>query len=222
MNWENVYLICFGVGLVLSIVAALGGLAHFRLGHAHVHSHVHLGHAHAGAGHASVHGSRVSNSHAAAVSPVNGFTLMAFLCWFGGTGYLLRHLSTLLAPIVLALSIVGGATGAWLILLFLTKVLLPHEHALTAEETETAGVLARVSSAIRPGGIGEVIFSQAGARRAAPARSEDGRPIEKESEVVVMRYERGVAYVRRWEELTGEVDSLAHENENGSLKRFRG
>ncbi|HEY4051218.1 MAG TPA: hypothetical protein VGM27_30520 [Acidobacteriaceae bacterium] len=219
MNWENVYLICFGVGLVLSIVAALGGLAHFRLGHAHVHPHLHVGHAHAGAGHASVRGTTASNSHPGTVSPVNGFTLMAFLCWFGGTGYLLHHLSTLFAPIVLALSVAGGVTGAWLVLLFLTKVLLPHEHALTADETETAGALARVSSAIRPCGIGEVVFSQGGARRAAPARSEDGALIEKDSEVVVMRYERGVAYVRRWEELTGEAESLA--GENGSLKRFR-
>jgi hypothetical protein len=214
MNWENVYLICFGVGLVLSIVAAMGGLAHLRLGHAHVH----LGHAHAG--HGAVHGTSVSGSHGGSVSPVNGFTLMGFLCWFGGTGYLLHHLSTLLAPIVLALSVVGGVAGAWLVLLFLTKVLLPHEHALTAEETETAGVVARVSSAIRPGGIGEIVFSQCGARRASPARSEDGASIEKESEVVVMRYERGVAYVRRWEELTGETVSLPPQTENGSSNRF--
>ena len=214
MNWENVYLICFGVGLLLSIVAAMGGLAHFRLGHAHVH----LGHAHAG--HAPVHGTSASNSHTGTVSSVNGFTLMAFLCWFGGTGYLLRHLSTLLAPIVLGLSVVGGVTGGWLVLLFLTKVLLPHEHALTAEETETAGVVGRVSSAIRPGGIGEIVFSQCGVRRASPARSEDGASIEKESEVVVMRYERGVAYVRRWEELTGEAVSLPPQSENGSSTRF--
>jgi hypothetical protein len=60
-------------------------------------------------------------------------------------------------------------------------------------------VLANVSDTIRDGnGIGEIIFSQTGARRAAAARSEDGLAIERGTEVVVIRYERGIAYVRRW------------------------
>jgi hypothetical protein len=63
-------------------------------------------------------------------------------------------------------------------------------------------VLGTVTSNIRPSGTGEMIFSQAGARRAAPARSEDGLTIEKGTEVVVTRYERGIAYVRPWDELT--------------------
>ena len=64
------------------------------------------------------------------------------------------------------------------------------------------GVLGKVASPIRPSGTGEIIFSQAGARRAAPARSEDELVIPKGAEVVVTRYERGIAYVRPWEELT--------------------
>jgi hypothetical protein len=64
------------------------------------------------------------------------------------------------------------------------------------------GVLGTVSSNIRPSGTGEMIFSQAGARRAAPARSDDDVEIVKGTEVVVTRYERGVAYVRCWEDLT--------------------
>ena len=64
------------------------------------------------------------------------------------------------------------------------------------------GVLGMVTSSIRPSGTGELIFSQAGTRRATPARSEDGLEIAKGTEVVVTRYERGIAYVRPWEELT--------------------
>jgi hypothetical protein len=63
------------------------------------------------------------------------------------------------------------------------------------------GVLGRVNSAIRPSGTGEVIFSQAGARRAVAARSQEGLVIPKGTEVVVTHYERGVAYVRPWEDL---------------------
>ncbi len=55
---------------------------------------------------------------------------------------------------------------------------------------------------MRENGTGEMIFSQDGVRRAASARSEDGRPIAKGVEVVVTRYERGIAYVRPWEEIS--------------------
>jgi hypothetical protein len=84
----------------------------------------------------------------------------------------------------------------------LFKVLLPHENVMDTADTEMAGVVGRVSNGIRDGGgIGEIIFSQTGARRAAAARSDDGNPIERGAEVIVLRYERGVAYVRRWDEL---------------------
>ena len=74
-----------------------------------------------------------------------------------------------------------------------------------------SGVLGKVNSAIRPSGTGEMIFSQAGARRAVAARSKEGLLIPKGTEVVVTHYERGVAYVRPWEEL---AKSSAGETEN--------
>ena len=46
-----------------------------------------------------------------------------------------------------------------------------------------------------------MIYSRAGSRRAAPARSEDGPKIPRDTEVVVTRFEKGIAYVRRWEEM---------------------
>jgi hypothetical protein len=39
--------------------------------------------------------------------------------------------------------------------------------------------------------------------RSAPARSEDGTAIARQEEVFVVRYERGIAYVRRWEDGLG-------------------
>jgi selenocysteine lyase/cysteine desulfurase len=63
------------------------------------------------------------------------------------------------------------------------------------------GVLGTVSSSIRPSGTGEMIFLQKGIRRAAPARGEDEAIIPSGTEVVVTRYEHGIAYVRPWDEL---------------------
>jgi membrane protein implicated in regulation of membrane protease activity len=184
---ETVYLICFILGLVLSVLSFAGGLSHLHLGHFHIS---HTTHAHTRVG---THGP----------SSVNGFTITAFLSWFGAAGYLLYHFSSLIALTILLLSILSGLAGATLLWAILFKLLLPRERVLTAEETEMPGVLAHVSDSIRDnGGIGEIIFSQTGARRSTAARSEDGTPIQRGTEVVVIRYERGVAYVRPFDDFS--------------------
>ena len=47
LSAENWYLVCFGVGLVLSVLAFVGGFGHLHFGHLHL-GHMHAGHAHAG------------------------------------------------------------------------------------------------------------------------------------------------------------------------------
>ena len=197
MHAQDWYLVCFGVGLVLALLTYFGGFGHVHLGHLHG-GHFHLGHGHAGHLHTHAPG-----THDAGISPLNGFTLMAFLCWFGGTGYLLQRFTGLLAVGVFAVALISGLAGAAIIFWFLARVLLPRERELTAEDTEITGMLARVSSTIREGGTGEIAYSQGGARRAAAARSDAGAPIARDTEVVVLRYDRGIAYVRPWTELEG-------------------
>jgi hypothetical protein len=193
MTMDSFYLVCFGVGLVLSVASVVGGFTHLHLGR------VHIGHA----THAPHSASPHANSHG--LSSVNGFTVTAFLCWFGGAGYLLHRYSGIVAPLVLLLSLLSGVAGAGLLWAVLFKVLLPRERVLTTEDTEMTGVLAQVSDSIRDGGgLGEILFSQTGARRCSAARSEDGRSIERGVEVIVIRYERGVAYVRRWEDFDAD------------------
>jgi hypothetical protein len=82
------------------------------------------------------------------------------------------------------------------------KVLLKHEQPLDPADYDLVGVLGRVSSTVFAGGVGEMIYSQNGSRRAASVRSENGQPIARGVEVVVTRYEKGIAYVRPWDELT--------------------
>jgi membrane protein implicated in regulation of membrane protease activity len=194
MTMDTFYLICFGVGLVLSVVSVLGGFAHLHLGHLHI-GHSALAH----------HGAAAQGSGSRGLSAVNGFTFTAFLCWFGGAGYLLHRYSIFVAPLVLLLSVASGVFGAALLWAILFKVLIPRERVLNSEDTEMTGVLAKVSDSIRSnGGIGEILFLQTGARRCSAARSDDGRTIERGTEVVVIRYERGIAYVRPWAELEGD------------------
>jgi hypothetical protein len=177
------YLICFVLGLVLSLLSGFSGLGRLHIGHLHLHAHTHV-------------------KPEAHLSAINGFTLMAFLCWFGGVGYLLERYSALVSMLVLGAAVVAGLFGASILYVLLFKLLLPRERVLSPEDTRMEGTLARVSGAVRPdGGIGEILFSQTGACRAAAARSEDGSFIARGTEVVVLRYERGIATIRPLDEL---------------------
>jgi membrane protein implicated in regulation of membrane protease activity len=106
--------------------------------------------------------------------------------------------------VVLALAMITGLAGGAILFWFLVRVLLPHEHELTAADTDIMGILGVITGPIREQGTGEIQFSQNGSRRFAPARSDAGVALARGTEVVVMRYEQGIAYVSRWDELSGE------------------
>jgi membrane protein implicated in regulation of membrane protease activity len=206
MTWESFYLICFVAGLMLSAVSLLGGMGHFG-GHLHVPHVPHGMHVPHSAGSVHASGARGGGN----VPWWNAFSIMIFLCWFGAAGYLLTRYGSFVAGLVLVLAGICGVAGGAIIFLFLTRVLMPHEHELTADETEIVGAVGRVSSPIRPAGTGEIVYQQLGALKSSPARSEDGTTLPKQEEVFVVRYEKGIAYVRRWEDGSGQwpVDSAA-------------
>jgi hypothetical protein len=206
MTWSDFYLICFAVGFLFSLLSFIaGGLnLHGHWPHAHglhFHSAGHAPAAHAPAGNGSAAHGHSTTTHS--VSPFNFFTIAVFLAWFGGTGYLLTRYSTIVFALGLAISTAVGLVGASIVFAFLAKVLMSPAALMDPSDYEMVGMIGRVSSPIREAGTGEIIYSQAGSRRACPSRSEDGA-IERDAEVVVTRYEKGIAYVRRWEDLSGE------------------
>lgn len=193
MNWELFYLICFVVGFVFSTLSFLTGTLHLHLP---VKWHLHVGKGLGSSGGLSI---------------FNSFSVMAFLTWFGAMGYLMTRHSSLWFGFVLGLATFVGAIGAAIIFFFLARFLMKYDVGVDAAEYEMTGVLGRVSSSIRSGGTGEMVFEQVGTRRSCGARSEDGAPIAKGTEVVITRYERGIAYVRTWDEISGEADAKAGE-----------
>jgi hypothetical protein len=200
MTWESFYLLCFVVGFLLSVFGFLSGTLHF-----HFLSHVHLprifSHGPAVPAHGAAPGHGTGDT---GVSPYNLATFMAFLAWFGGVGYLLTGRGHWGHLIVLAAATASGFVGAAIVFGFLTKVLLRHERSLSAADFEMVGVLGRITVPIRAGaGTGELLYSQAGTRRSSGARSENGEAIARGAEVVVTRYENGIAFVRLWEDLAG-------------------
>jgi hypothetical protein len=220
-DWSDFYLICFAVGFCFSFFSFVFGGS--RFGRLHLpHFHGHGIPAGGGAAHAPVAGSHVPVAHGPGaaqtqgthqgaqgsnVSPFNPPSLAAFLAWFGGTGYLLTRFSAVWVGLGLLLSVISGLVGGGIIFLFLSRVLISDEENMDPADYEMVGVLGRLCVSIRAGGTGEILYSQAGTRRVCGARSEDGSAIAKGAEVVVTRYEKGIAYVRLWSEMSGENDS---------------
>lgn len=188
MTWSDFYLICFLLGFGLSVLTLLAGSLHMP--HFDVHHGMHF--------------------HIDAGGEANGDlpwfnvgTVAAFLAWFGGSGYLLNGYYGIWFVSALILATLSGIGGAAIVFLFLAKVLMRREAALDPADYDMVGVLGKLSMPIRENGTGELIYSQEGVRRVTGARSDEGVPIPQGAEVVVMRYDKGIAYVRRFEDLTG-------------------
>src|ERR1700740_1057225 len=195
MTWSDFYLFCFLVGFSLSVLSFFAGAVPIHLPvkwHLpfQLHGGQHGGGLHKGA------------AYGAHISWFNASTLMAFLAWFGGTGYLLTRHSHLLALISFSISVVSGVFAAWLVFKFMVKLMQTADAPMSSEDHRIEGSLGTLSMSIRENGTGEIIFALGGVRRCAGARSGDGKPIEKGAEVVIERYEKGIAYVKRWEEFS--------------------
>lgn len=184
---DAVLLGSFFFGLVFSAVSLLVGIADLGLGH------------HGADGGDTGHG----GEHGHHLAFLNVGTILAFLTWFGGVGYLVRHALGWFAISSVILGIGAGLAGGYVIAWSLRR-LRAGEQVLRAEDYRLPGTIGRITSSIREGGTGEVLFQQGGVRHALAARTVDGTPLPKGAEVVIMREERGIAYVQPWEALVGE------------------
>lgn len=199
----NIFLICFLTGTILVIISLLFG---GDSGHAHFHFGGHDGGLHIG-GHDGPHiGGHDAGGGAGHASPQGGpqisvpfFSyngILMFMAFFGGVGYILsRHSS---APVLIALlgAIGAGFAGAATVFYMLSGFLLKGQTIMNPADYYLPGTLARVTSSIREGGTGEIMYVQGGTRKTAGARSEDTIGHKQGEEVLVVRYEKGIAYVK--------------------------
>ena len=138
------------------------------------------------------------------LGPFNLSTILGFVAWFGGIGYLVKN--GLDGPVFLSIiaAILGGLAGAVVVYTLLVKLIAPSDRPLDPKDFELPGTIGRVSSSIRPGGVGEVLFEQQGIRQVAAAKSVDDEAIPRGTEVVILRSEHGIAFVQQWESLLAE------------------
>ena len=196
----TLYLVCFLVGLGLSVVSFVSGLDRINVfdqifGHAH-HGGVAHHHVHTGLKHLAKGGSEQSTvTH---VSPFNAAAMAAFLAWFGGAGLALHQVTAWAEYGIAAVAAAAGLVGGSGVNRFL-GALIAREKPL--QSTTLIGVIASVTSPIREGGTGEIVFVLNRTRKVSAARSDSGIAIDKSDEVVIVRMDKGIAYVSTWEEL---------------------
>jgi membrane protein implicated in regulation of membrane protease activity len=195
MTWSDFYLLCFFVGFIFSVLSFLGGATHIHLP-ARWHLPFH------GAHHAGGMAGRGSMHARGGLSWFNAMTIMTFLAWFGGIGYLLSTHSRLVAMVALGIAVVSGVMAASMVFKFMARIVKVTESQMLDWDYRIEGTVGAISSPIRQDGTGEMIFEQRGVRKSVAVRSEDGKPLPNGTEVAITRYENGIAYVKKWEEFT--------------------
>lgn len=190
----TVFLYTFFVGFGLTVISALLGAVDAGLDHGHGGDL-----SHGGGGDLSHHGH--SHGDVSTVSPINFQTIVAFLMGFGGVGYVALGLGSMGYLVAIPLAVAGGLGTGTLIFKWL-RFLVRGERPLGP--TEHVGVVGRLTVGIRQGGTGEMVYTLHGTRMVTGARSADGTAVPRGTEVVVLRYAKGIAYVQPLREPVGE------------------
>lgn len=154
-------------------------------------------------------------------SYVNPTSLVLFLLGFGFFGYVFHNITALALPFTLILAAISGLIVAGLLLALLGRIFGDSEGATVQDVSDRTGMLGKVSVTIQENGLGEVLYiSPGGMRKSIPARSVDGRRLEREMEVVVVNYQRGVAEVDTWEHFINQdapASATTADNDNVDL-----
>jgi membrane protein implicated in regulation of membrane protease activity len=138
------------------------------------------------------------------MSPISVGTVLGFLTWFGGVAYLARNGLEAYAAISLVLGVIAGLIGGWVIYWLLKKVHAQQAGLLRASDDYMPGTIARVTSSIRAGGTGEIVYERRGVRQVSAARCPTGEAIPRGTQVVVVRQAAGVAQVEPWSTFVGD------------------
>ena len=201
----NFYFAVFVIGFGLTVISFVTGFAGHSFGHGgDFGDGADAGHGAGAGGTVSGDGSQTHVHPSAGIPFANFGTVTAFMTWFGGIGFLLTSYSNLLAVITVGVAILGGATGAGIIFLFMARVLAPDQIPMDPSDYYMPGTLGRVTVSIPRDGTGGMVYTQGGSRKTAAARGTEGQAIDRGTEVVVMHYERGIVYVSSWEQAAAE------------------
>ncbi len=220
-----VFIGCFLFGLLFLLATAFLGsfghgfghtIGHGALPHAHVGGTTHVTNIHAGGTHTAHTPTQTGQgtatnssqgSHLAFLGFLNPTAIILFLLGFGFFGYVFHNTTSLALPLALILAGIAGIIIATLLLMLINRVFGDSEGSTIQDVSDRTGLLGKVSITIQENGLGEVIYiSPGGMRKSIPARSVEGRRLERDQEVVVINYQRGVAEVDTWDHFINQEE----------------
>jgi membrane protein implicated in regulation of membrane protease activity len=170
MNAFNAYAICFGAGVVFTLISAVG-------------SQLFGGDGDVGGADADVSGGEVTG-----FSPLSPSSIAAFIAAFGGFGMILSKIDATSSPWLSApIALVGGILVAGFSLWLLNTVFSKTQSSSEGRIAGVVGTSATVITPIPSEGVGEIAYVQAGSRYPAPARAENGLSIANRAPVKITR-----------------------------------
>ncbi len=224
------FIACFLFGLLFLVVAALlGSIGGHGGGHIGGTHHIdvggHTGQAHAlhSGVHPTTHSAHSGGQINAILAFLNPTSIVLFLMGFGFFGYVFHNNTSLALPLSLALAALSGLVIAALLLALIARVFGDSEGATVQDVSDRTGLLGKVSLTIPENDLGEVIYvSPGGMRKSIPARTLDGRRLERDQEVVVVNYQHGIAEVDTWDHFVNQEESeITIGSEASSLAELR-
>ncbi len=190
--FAHFFLGCFLVGFILTMISLMFGMDHHHDGF-HIGGH-HGGDPGHGGGHGGADHGGVDARPGASFFSYSG--MLIFLTFFGGAGYILNRNASGMVLLVLFGAVGAGLAGALIVFFYLNQFLKHGDTRMVASDYHLPGTLARVTSGIRAGETGEITYVHGASRRTCGARSDESAPHPLGQEVMVVRYEKGIAYVR--------------------------
>lgn len=171
-----IYVVCFGVGLIFTVISAVAG--HAFGGGDHDADVGTGGHAEAGFDHTGMPG----------MSFFSPTVIASFITGFGAFGMIFSKISAtsngwISAPLAMLCG-VGVAGGVFLMF---NKLFSKTQSSSESRVGTLVGVMATVLTPIPQSGMGEIAYVQGGSRYTAPARSETGAAVPAGGTVKINR-----------------------------------
>lgn len=181
-----VYSICFGVGLLFTLITAVAG--HLFGGDGADSDLGTGGHAEAGFDHSGMPG----------LAPFSPTTIASFVTAFGAFGLIFSRIHATESPWVSApLATLGGLIVAALVVWLFGTVFHKIQSSSESHVDTLAGQIATVITPIPANGVGEIAYVQSGTRYTAPAREEHGFTVANGQTVKITRIVGSQFYVQR-------------------------
>jgi membrane protein implicated in regulation of membrane protease activity len=182
---QNVYLICFLVGLMFTLLSLFFGHHHSGAGDAHAAVGT-GGHAEAGYEHSGMPG----------VSPFSPMIICCFLTAFGGFGLIFSDIhATSNVYVSLGLAMVSAFAVAGAVLWGLSAMFHRTQCSSEGRISTLVGATATVITPIPPAGVGEIAYVQGGSRYTAPAREQTGQAVGNGQTVKITRVSESQFFV---------------------------